>query len=155
MSFAGCAYKFLRKRMYPELVLGLALTGLPGATEGFAHHSFASEYDRSKPVTLEGVLTKIEWENPHTWIWLDVKGEDGQVVHWAVEAATPNALIRAGWHKESLKVGDSVKVEGYLAKDASKTAAARIVTLPDGKRVFAGSADQLLFPPRLPNPAQK
>ncbi len=157
MSLATVArvYEFVRGRICLELVLALALAGLPGARRGLAHHSFAAEYDRAKPVTLQGVLTKIEWENPHTWIWLDVKGDDGKVIHWAVEAATPNALIRAGWQKDSLKVGDSVKVEGYLAKDASKTAAARIVILPDGKRVFAGSADQLLFPPRLPNSSQK
>jgi hypothetical protein len=128
----------------------MALMALLTAGTAFAHHSFASEYDRTKTVTLEGVVTKIEWENPHAWLYMDVKGEDGKLAHWAIETATPNALIQAGWHKDSLKAGDHVKVEGYLAKDAGQTAAARSVTLPDGKRVFAGSADQLLFPPQRP-----
>jgi Family of unknown function (DUF6152) len=142
--------------MTAKSILGCALAFLVAAGPVRAHHSFASEYDRSKPVTLEGVVTRIEWENPHTWLYMDVKDEDGKVIHWSIEAATPNALTRAGWHKDSLKIGDSVKVEGYLAKDASKMATARSVTLPDGKRVFAGSADQLfLFPPQPKSSPQK
>jgi hypothetical protein len=120
----------------------------------WAHHSFAAEYDRTKMVVLDGVVTKIEWENPHTWLYLDVKGEDGRLVSWAVEAANPSALIHAGWHKDSLKPGDKVKVQAYAAKNGGNTANARSVTLPDGKRVFAGSSDQLFFPPPSPPLAQ-
>jgi hypothetical protein len=120
----------------------------------WAHHSFAAEYDRTKMVTLDGVVTKVEWENPHTWLYLDVKGEDGKFVSWAVEAANPSALVRAGWNKDSLKPGDKVKVEAYMAKNGGNTANARSVTLPDGKRVFAGSSDQLFFPPQSRPAAQ-
>jgi hypothetical protein len=134
--------------MRTNIVLWMVLTGGFAAVPVFAHHSFAAEYDHSKPVTLEGVVARVEWQNPHTWIYVDVKEEAGKVVQWTVEAAAPSALIRAGWYKDSLKIGDTVKVEGFLAKDASKTAAARSVILPSGKHVFAGSADQLLFPPQ-------
>jgi hypothetical protein len=120
----------------------------------WGHHSFAAEYDRTKMVTLDGVVTKVEWENPHTWLYLDVKGDDGKVVSWTVEAANPSALIHAGWHKDSLKPGDRVKVEAYPAKKGSNSANARSVTLPDGQRVFAGSADQLFFPPQSRPAAQ-
>ena len=99
-------------------------------------------------VTLDGVVTKVEWQNPHTWLYLDVKGEDGKITSWTVEAASPSALTHAGWHKESLKPGDRVKVEAYLAKKGNNAANARSVTLPDGTHVFAGSADQLFFPPQ-------
>jgi hypothetical protein len=114
----------------------------------WAHHSFAAEYDRTKMVTLDGVVTKVDWENPHTWLYLDVKGEDGKLVSWAVEAANPSALTHAGWNKDSLKPGDKVKVEAYMAKNGGNSANARAVTLPNGKRVFAGSSDQLFFPPQ-------
>jgi hypothetical protein len=132
-----------------NLRLGLVLVSLLSATlPASAHHSFATEYDRNKMVTLDGIVTKVEWENPHTWLYLDVKEGDGTLVSWAVEAANPSALIHAGWHKDSLKQGDRVKVEAYTAKNGSNTANARSVTLPDGKRVFAGSADQLFFAPQ-------
>jgi hypothetical protein len=133
--------------MRPKSLLGLVCLALLSAIPLLAHHSFAAEYDRTKTVTLQGVVTKVDWENPHTWLYLEVKDEDGKLVSWAVEAANPSALTHAGWSKDSLKAGDTVKVEGYLAKNGSKTANARAVTLPDGRRVFAGSADQLLFPP--------
>jgi hypothetical protein len=137
-----------------NLRLGHVLVSLfSAALPASAHHSFAAEYDRTKMVTLDGIVTKVEWENPHTWLYLDVKKEDGTPVSWAVEAANPSALIHAGWHKDSLKPGDKVKVEAYTAKNGSNTASARSITLPDGKRVFAGSADQLFFTPQsLPAP---
>ena len=105
-----------------------------------AHHSFAAEFDGNKQVTFTGVVTKVDWVNPHAWVYVDVKGEDGTVVNWALESGAPNALYRAGWRKDDLKVGDSVTFSAFLAKDGSHTAAARQVTLPDGRKVFAGSA---------------
>jgi uncharacterized protein DUF6152 len=107
----------------------------------FAHHSFAAEYDANKKVTLKGAVSKIEWANPHIWIYVDVKDEGGQLVHWQCEGGAPNSLVRQGWSRNSLKPGDEVEVQGFLAKDGTHTANARSVTLPDGKRVFAGSAD--------------
>jgi Family of unknown function (DUF6152) len=106
----------------------------------FAHHSFAAEFDGAKQISLTGVVTKVDWVNPHTWVYVDVKGDDGAVVNWALESGAPNALYRAGWRKDDLKVGDTVTFSASLAKDGSHTAAARLVTLPDGRKVFAGSA---------------
>jgi hypothetical protein len=138
-----------------NLLLGLVVVSLlSAALPASAHHSFAAEYDRNKMVTLDGIVTKVEWENPHTWLYLDVKERDGRLVSWAVEAANPSALVHAGWHKDSLKPGDRVKVEAYTAKNGSNTANARSVTLPDGKQVFAGSADQLFFAPQSRPAAQ-
>ena len=105
----------------------------------FAHHSFAAEFDGDKRVTLTGVVTKVDWVNPHAYIQVDVKGDDGAVVNWAIETGAPNALYRQGWRKNDLKVGDTVTLDAFLAKDGSHTAAARNVKLPDGRRVFAGS----------------
>ena len=105
-----------------------------------AHHSFAAEYDGNKPITLKGTVTKMEWINPHAWIHLDVKNPDGTVTKWMIEGAAPNALIRRGWNKNSLPAGTEISVEGYLAKDGSKMANGREMTLPDGRRLFAGSS---------------
>ena len=105
-----------------------------------AHHSFAAEYDGNKPITLKGTVVKMEWINPHAWIHLDVKNSDGTVTKWMIEGAAPNALIRRGWSKNSLPPGTEITVEGYLAKDGSKMANGREMTLPDGRRLFAGSS---------------
>jgi hypothetical protein len=105
-----------------------------------AHHSFAAEYDADKPVTLTGVVTNVEWTNPHARFYVDVKDADGKMINWNLELASPNVLKRQGWSRNSLKKGDQVTVEGSLAKDGSKMANARVVTLADGKRVFAGSS---------------
>jgi hypothetical protein len=105
-----------------------------------AHHSFAAEYDGNKPITLKGTVTKMEWINPHAWIHLDVRNPDGTVTKWMIEGAAPNALIRRGWNKNSLPEGTEIAVEGYLAKDGSKMANGREMTLPDGRRLFAGSS---------------
>jgi len=112
-----------------------------------AHHSFAAEYDANKPVTLKGVVTKIEWMNPHARFYVDVKDEHGTVSNWNLELASPNVLTRNGWTRKSLNVGDQVTVEGSLAKDGSKMANARVVTLADGHRVFAGSSGGDAPPP--------
>lgn len=115
----------------------LLLAALPGS----AHHSFAAEFDASKPVNLTGAVTKVEWMNPHTWFYIDVKDETGKVTNWAVEMGSPNGLMRAGWSRNSMKVGDIVSVEGSRAKDGSSNANARAVTLAStGKKLFAASS---------------
>ena len=105
-----------------------------------AHHSLAAEYDEKKPVTLKGVVTKVEWANPHARFYVDVKDAKGNVTNWNLELASPNVLVRSGWKRNSLQVGDSVEVSGSRAKDGSNMANARAVTLPDGRKVFAGSS---------------
>ena len=117
-------------------VCALVAAALPLA----AHHSFAAEYDASKSVTLKGKVTQVEWINPHSWVHIDVAGEDGKVVNWSCETAPPNTLYRQGWRRNSIKEGDEVIIEGFLAKDASHTMTARTVQTPDGKRLLAGSA---------------
>jgi hypothetical protein len=108
------------------------------SVSAFAHHSFAAEYDRNKPVTLEGVVTKLEWQNPHTRFYLDVKDAAGNVVNWELELGSPNGLMRAGWTRHSLQEGMKVTVKGSLAKDGSHLANASTITLSDGKLVLSG-----------------
>jgi hypothetical protein len=104
-----------------------------------AHHSFSSEFDAAKPIKITATVTKLEWSNPHVWFYVDVKDESGTVTNWAFETSAPILLIRRGVTKESLKVSDTLKIEGYRAKDGTNTAAATYVTFPDGKRVFTGA----------------
>jgi len=104
-----------------------------------AHHSFAAEYDADKPVELKGVVTRVEWTNPHARFYLDVKDETGQVTNWNLELASPNVLVRSGWSRTSLRIGDDVTVSGAQAKDGAKMANARAVVLADGRRVFSMS----------------
>ena len=106
----------------------------------YAHHSFAAEFDAAKPVTLTGSVTKVEWQNPHIWVYLEVKDEQGRVQPWQCEGGAPNTLTRNGWSANSLKSGEPVTIEGVLAKDGSKTCNMRAVKLPDGRTVFAGSS---------------
>jgi hypothetical protein len=122
-----------------SLVIILVLTLLGGAVPVLAHHSFGAEYDADKPVELKGVVTRVEWMNPHARFYVDVKDEHGQVTNWNLELASPNVLIRQGWKRTSLQVGDQVTVDGSLAKDGSKMASARSVVLADGRRVFAAA----------------
>jgi hypothetical protein len=105
-----------------------------------AHHSFAAQFDRNKPTTLMGPVTRIDWINPHARIFLDVKGADGKVVNWEIELGAPAILMRSGWTRTAIKVGEVVTVNGSLAKDGTNLANASSVTLANGKRVFAGSS---------------
>jgi Family of unknown function (DUF6152) len=106
-----------------------------------AHHSFAAEYDNNKPIKFSGKVTKVEWLNPHIYVYVDVKDNSGSTVNYAVEGGAPNGLFRQGWRKDTLKVGDTLSIEGFLAKDGSNTVNARTWLLPDGKKVFAGNAE--------------
>ena len=118
----------------------LAFALLLAPIAALAHHSFDAEFDRNKPVTLKGSVTRVDWGNPHIWVFMDVKDDTGKVSNWGVEGGAPNALFRNGWRKDSLKVGDIVTVEGFRGRDGSQRANANRVTLPDGRRVFAGSS---------------
>ena len=120
------------------LAFAIALMLAPMAA--LAHHSFDAEFDRNKPVTLKGSVTRVDWGNPHIWVFIDVKDAAGKVENWGVEGGAPNALFRNGWRKDSLKVGDVVTVEGFRGRDGSNRANANRVTMPDGRRVFAGSS---------------
>jgi Family of unknown function (DUF6152) len=104
------------------------------------HHSFAAQYDRSKPVTLKGTVTKVEWMNPHIYFYVDVKDDADHVTNWAIEGGAPSMLYRNGWRIESLKVGDKVTIDGWIAKDGSNLANMRTATLADGKTVFGASS---------------
>ena len=124
----------------PLFIAAIGVVVLAAGAPLVAHHSFAAEFDGSKPVTLKGTVTKMEWINPHAWLHIDVKGPDGKVVSWAVEGGAPNALLRRGWTRNSVVPGTTVTVEGFRAKDGSNKANGREVTLPDGKRLFVGSS---------------
>ena len=109
---------------------------LAGAASLAAHHSFAAEYDGDKPVTVSGTVAKIDWMNPHIYFYVDAKNDSGTVVHWSVEGGTPNSLRRAGWGKDSLKVGDVVTISGSRAKDGTNLIAMHSLVLADGRKVL-------------------
>ena len=126
-------------------ILTSALVGLAALTALWvaplnAHHSFAAEFDGDKPITLKGVVTQVDWANPHVWFYITVKGEDGRTVRWACEMGAPHQLQQRGWLRDTMKVGDGVTVVGSLARDGSKRANARIVTTADGKTLGAASS---------------
>lgn len=125
--------------MTPKFAIAIA-TFFAAAGSLSAHHSFAAEYDGTKPITVTGTVTKVEWTNPHARIYVDVKDDKGVVTNWNFELGGPLQLNRLGWKRDSVKVGDQVKVDGYLAKDGSKMANARNVVFADGRKVFAGSS---------------
>jgi hypothetical protein len=122
------------------VVLAAGVAGLMAAVPLSAHHAFTAEFDASKPVTLRGTVTKMEWVNPHSWIHLNVKKADGTTETWAVEGGAPNAMFRRGWNKNSIPVGTEVVIEGYRAKNGKNIANGRDVLLPDGKKLFVGSS---------------
>jgi hypothetical protein len=128
--------KIPNRNMLLVACAGLMLSALPV----LAHHSFAAEYDSKDLLTLTGVISKVEWTNPHIYFYVDVKDPSGSVVTWAVEGYPPNTLKRTGFSRDDLKLGDMVTVTGYKAKDSSARVAGREVTFPDGSKKFAGPA---------------
>lgn len=116
-------------------VVGMALIA---AIPGMAHHSFQAEFDANQPITLKGVVNKVDWRNPHSYIFLDVKDDKGKVVTWQCEGFPPNMLVRQGWNRESLKAGDAISISGYRAKDGSALINSREVTFPDGTKRYGG-----------------
>ena len=118
----------------------VSLAALIASVPVHGHHAFAAEYDRDKPITLTGAMTKLEWTNPHARIYIDVKDDKGEVVNWDFELGPPNGLMRRGWNRNSLKAGQVVTIEGFLSKTNPRGANARAVKLPDGRQVFAGSS---------------
>ena len=125
-------------RLILSVALGLAFVLLSASAPVLAHHGFVVEFDEKKPVTLVGVVTKMEFMNPHIYFYVDVKGKDGKVTNWALEGGPPNVLYRQGWRKDTVKPGDMVTVKGYRARDGSNLASCTTVTFPDGREISAG-----------------
>jgi hypothetical protein len=127
----------MRKQLSMMVAVALVLLW---AAPVLAHHAFAAEFDANAPVQLRGTVTKMEWINPHSWIYIDVKEPDGKVTSWMVEAGAPNALLRRGFNKDSLPPGTEILVEGYRAKSGANRANGRDITFTDGKKLFVGSS---------------
>ena len=123
------------------LIAALVTAVVAGVSPARAHHSFAAEYDATKSITLTGTVTKVEWSNPHIYVFIDVKSDAGSVANWAVEGGAPNGLYRNRWRKDSVKVGDIVTIQAFLARDGTRLANMRSVVLADGRRVLGGQQD--------------
>jgi hypothetical protein len=129
----------MKNSAFRWMMLGFSV--LLAVAPAMAHHSFAAEYDSKKPVTLKGIVTKVDWMNPHVYFYLDVKDEKGDVTNWALEMGPPTLLQKAGWSRTTMKVGDEVIVQGILAKDGAKQANARSVTMAaTGQKLGAASS---------------
>ena len=129
----------MARQIFGAWLLAVVLSSLTNRL--LAHHSFGAEYDANKPITLTGVVTRIDWTNPHSYFYLDVTDDKGNVVNWKFEGYPPNALSRTGWKREAtMKPGDKVTVFGWRARDASNLAHSREVTFADGKKLFVGSS---------------
>jgi hypothetical protein len=127
--------------MPARTVACVGLLVLFSTTQTVAHHNFLAEFDATKPLKLKGTVTKLEWTNPHTWFYIDVRDDAGQVTNWGMEMGSPNALMRAGWTRNALKIGDVVTVEGFHARDKPNIGNARVVVLAStGQRLFAASS---------------
>jgi hypothetical protein len=126
----------MRFHMFGLLILAGTLASRPAT----AHHSFAAEYSSDQPITVKGTLTKVEWTNPHGWIYVDVKDDSGKVTNWAIEFGAPNALLRRGLRKSDFPSGVELVVKGYRAKNGTPTINGTTVTFPDGRNLFTGSS---------------
>jgi hypothetical protein len=122
------------------LLIAVAGILLSAVAPVLAHHAFSAEFDQSKPIKLSGEITKLEWTNPHAWLFIDVKGPDGKVVNWRLEMGAPNALLRAGWSRSDIKPGTAVTISGFLARAGGPVGNAFQVRLPDGRDLFAASS---------------
>jgi len=125
-----------------QLFLVAAGMALVGSTSLAAHHSWAVEFDADRPVRLEGIVTKMDWINPHPWIYVEVKGEDGTPQVWMIQTSAPNSLIRAGFKRDSLPPGTAIVVEGFQARDGALRANGREVTFADGRKLFLSPGDR-------------
>jgi hypothetical protein len=127
--------------MSVRTLCGLAIAALLAAAPVYAHHSFAAEFDENKPIKVTGKVISMLWSNPHAWIYLEVIGADGKPEKWAFETGAANALFRRGWRKQDLPAGTTLIINGWLARNGTKTANAGSITFPDGRRLFAGSSN--------------